>query len=143
MVPGNLIVDCAVLLITLCALKHTAKWQVLKRSWWKLWLLGFVADAAGVAWMILGVLPAWIMETWGMSADLWENSLAHVMHNPFAHPAAFAWTLAGVILAGVCIYFFDKRALRSCALLSAREWHIVCLTLAIITAPWLFFIPMY
>ena len=41
------------------------------------------------------------------------------------------------------IYFFDKRAMRSCTLLDGRQKHIVALTMAIVTAPWTFLIPLY
>lgn len=140
--PGNLIVDCLVLLITLAALKHQGKAAVLKKLWWKFWLLGFAADAVGVAWMILGLVPAGLLGDTPFGA-FWENTVGCHLHNPFAHPASFLWTLAGVALAGVCIYFFDKRAMRSCTLLTGREKHITALTMALVTAPWLFFIPMY
>lgn len=136
--PGNLIVDCAVLLLTLLALKHPRKKEVLKKLWWKFWLLGFAADAIGVGWMVLGLLPSWFTEN-----DRWTHSVGHITHNSFAHPAAFLWTLIGVALAGICIYFFDQRAMRTCPLLTAREKRITALTMAIATAPWLFFIPMY
>ncbi|MGM9607505.1 MAG: hypothetical protein ACI3XJ_08395 [Oscillospiraceae bacterium] len=124
-IPGNLIIDCAVLLLALLALKHPQKKAVLKKLWWRFWLLGFAADAVGVVWMFLPALAE------------------YVISNPFKHPAAFVWTLIGVALAGVCIYFFDKRAMRSCTLLTGRQKHIIALTMAIVTAPWLFFIPMY
>lgn len=136
-IPGNLIVDCAVLLITLAALKHQGKAAVLKQLWWKFWLLGFVSDAVGVVWMFLG----WLLYL--PFGDWWTDTLSHILHNPFAHPAAFLWTLAGVALAGVCIYFFDKKAMAKCGLLTGREKHIIALTMAIVTAPWLFFIPVY
>lgn len=55
--PGNLAIDCAVLLLTLLALGCTAKQAVLRRVWWRVWLNGFLADAAGVVWMLLGLLP--------------------------------------------------------------------------------------
>lgn len=55
----------------------------------------------------------------------------------------FLWTLAGIAIAGVCIYFFDKRAMRKCALLTDREKHTVALAMAVVTAPWLFFLPVY
>ena len=132
-IPGNLLVDCLLLLLTLLALKHRDKGGVVKQLWWKFWLLGFAADAIGVAWMLLAVpFGSW-----------WESSVGHIMHNAFAHPAAFLWTLAGVAIAGVCIYFFDKKAMGRCDLLTAREKHIIALAMALVTAPWLFFIPMY
>lgn len=136
-VPGNLIVDCAVLLITLAVLKNQKKRTVLKQLWWKFWLLGFAADAIGVAWMILG---------WTFSfpfGDGWENTVGHITHNAFAHPAAFLWTLAGTAIAGACVYFFDKKAMSKCDLLTGRERHVIALAMAIVTAPWLFFVPVY
>ena len=136
LLPGNLIVDCLVLFLTLLALKHTQKGAVLKKLWWKIWLLGFAADAVGVLWMILGLFT-------GEWSPWMDRNLSSMLHDPFASPLAFLWTLAGVALAGVCIYFFDRRAMKSCTLLTAREKHIAALTLAVVTAPWLFLISMY
>ena len=113
--PGNLLIDCLVLTITLAALKHRSKWAVVRQLWWRFWMLGFLADAAGVLWMVLALLPVW----------------------------AFLWTLAAVALAGYCIYRFDKRAMKNCVLLSEGERHKIALAMAIITAPWLFFISLY
>ena len=135
--PGNLLVDSAVLLVTLLTLKHARKGAVVKQLWWKFWLLGFAADAVGVVWMFLGLLGVQFF------GEPWENTVAHISHNAFAHPLAFLWTLAGVAIAGVCIYFFDKLAMRSCELLSGREKRIIALTMAVLTAPYLFFIPVY
>lgn len=143
-IPGNLIVDCAVLLLTLCTLKHQAKKDVLKKVWWKFWLLGFAADAVGVLWLLLGMVPAtgWLPMSTSF-VNLWNDTVGNIVGNSFSHWASFLWMLIGVALAGVCIYFFDKRALRSCEHLTDREKHIVALTMAIVTAPWTFFIPMY
>lgn len=135
--PANLLVDCLVLFLTLTALRHARRGTVLKRLWWKLWLLGFAADAVGVAWMFLGLLGYIPFGT------AWEDTVSHAAHNPFHNPWAFLWTLAGVALSGVCIYFFDRRAMRSCGLLTGREKHITALAMAIATAPYLFFIPVY
>ena len=137
--PANLAVDSLVLLLALLALKHEGKRAVLKRLWWKFWLLGFAADGVGVLWMLLGFLP---FQNDALS-PLWNDTLRYIMHNPFGHPAAFLWTLAGVALSGVCIYFFDKRAMRSCDALSEAERHTIALAMAVVTAPWLFFIPTY
>ncbi len=143
-IPGNLIVDCAVLWFTLLALKHAQKGAVVKKLWWKFWLLGFAADAIGIVWMILGWFSSAYAYDW-MGADAeWIWEMGHsLMTNAFRHPVAFLWTLAGVALAGVCIYFFDKRAMGSCELLDGRQRHIIALAMAIVTAPWLFFIPLY
>ena len=138
--PGNLLIDCLVLLITLAVLKHTEKKAVLKGLWWKFWLLGFLADFVGALFLFgfwyLSLLPdpmgGWVEEVFS-AATL----------NPFRTLPGFLYTLAGVAVAGVCIYCFDKRAMRSCALLDGRQRHLIALTMAIVTAPWTFLIPLY
>ena len=113
------------------------KKAVLKQVWWKVWLLGFGADFVGVALL----LPALFMA--GYLPEPWDGWVEPVMYNCWKSPLAFLWTTAAVALAGVCIYFFDKWALGKCSHLTGRERHIVALTLAIVTAPWTFFIPVY
>lgn len=135
--PGNLLIDCAVVLLTLLALKHTQKRAVLKQVWWKVWLLGFAADFVGV----LILLPS--MFLLGFLPEPWDTWLEPVMYNPFKSWLAFALTLIAVALSGVCIYFFDRWAMRRCSALDDRQRHVVALALAITTAPWTFFIPMY
>ncbi len=143
-IPGNLAIDCLVLFVTLAALKHTQKKTVMKRLWWKFWLLGFASDAVGVVWLLLGMVPAtgWFPMS-SSFVNLWNDTVGNIVGNSFSHWTSFLWMLIAVTLAGVCIYFFDKRAMRSCDQLSDREKHIVALTMAIVTAPWTFFIPMY
>lgn len=135
--PGNLLIDCGVVLLTLMALKHTNKRAVLKQVWWKIWLLGFGADFAGIA----ALMPAMFLVS-SAPKDV-RPLIEPVMYNCWKSPVAFLWTAGAVALAGVCIYFFDKRALRSCEHLSPRERHLTALSLAVITAPWMFFIPTY
>ena len=135
-IPGNLIVDAAVLLIALAAMRHRAKGAVLRRCWWKVWLLGFAADLIGAAWMVLG----WFVTSWVPSLD---SSLGKILYNPFGHPAAFLWTAAGVAIAGWFIFLLDRRVFRSVPELTSRQSTRLALTFAIATAPWLFFLPLY
>lgn len=135
--PGNLVIDLLVLLLALAVLRHSGKGAVVKALWWKLWLLGFTADAVGVGWMVLGMFTAASGQGW------WAENLTPITGSPFRTPLALAWTLAGVAIAGACIYFFDKRAMKGCPLLTPRERHVTALLLAILTAPWLFLVPMY
>lgn len=135
-IPGNLIVDAAVLLLALAAMRHRAKGAVLRRCWWKVWLLGFAADLIGAAWMVLG----WLLATWLPGG---AETLGKIMYNPFGHPAAFLWTAAGVAIAGWFIFLLDRRVFRSVPELTSRQSTRLALTFAIATAPWLFFLPLY
>jgi len=61
--PGNLVIDVLVLAVTLKVLGHPNKWAVVKKLWWKFWLLGFLADFVGVA----ALIPALFV---GLALDL-------------------------------------------------------------------------
>lgn len=135
-IPGNLIVDAAVLLIALAVLGCREKGAVIRKCWWKVWLLGFAADLIGAAWMVLG----WFVTSWVPSLD---SSLGKILYNPFGHPAAFLWTAAGVAIAGWFIFLLDRRVFRSVPELTSRQSTRLALTFAIATAPWLFFLPLY
>jgi len=135
-IPGNLIVDAAVLLIALAVLGCREKGAVIRKCWWKVWLLGFAADLIGAAWMVLG----WFVTSWVPSLD---SSLGKILYNPFGHPAAFLWTAAGVAIAGWFIFLLDRRVFRSVPELTSRQSTRLALTFAIVTAPWLFFLPLY
>ena len=138
--PGNLLIDCAVLLLTLAVLKHTQKKAVLKKLWWKFWLLGFLADFIGA----LFLFGCWYLSLLPEPVGSWIDSIIpQAFLNPFRTLPGFLYTLTGVVIAGVCIYFFDKRAMKSCTLLDGRQRHIVALTMAVVTAPWTFLIPLY
>ena len=136
--PGNLLIDVLVVFIALLALKRQDKGRLMKRLWWRVWLRGFAADAIGVGWLLLALV---LYEAGGRDA-FWLSWLGPVMYNPFVHPVAFLWTAAAVAISGVCIYFFDRQALRETSGLTERESHIIALALAIVTAPWTFFIPV-
>lgn len=135
-IPGNLIVDAAVLLLALAVLGCREKGAVIRKCWWKVWLLGFAADLIGAAWMVLG----WFVTSWVPSLD---SSLGKILYNPFGHPAAFLWTAAGVAIAGGVIFLLDRRVFRSVPELTSRQSTRLALTFAIATAPWLFFLPLY
>ena len=47
---GNLVIDGLVVFLTLLAMKHPAKGNVLRGCWWKVWLLGFLSDLIGALW---------------------------------------------------------------------------------------------
>ena len=130
---GNLAIDCGVLYVTLRVLKHPQKKEVMKGLWSKFWGYGFLADFIGAA-CLFGSL--YLIDAWSWFPDV-------NVSNPWENPASFLWTLSGVAIAGVCIYFFDKKAMGETDLLTDRERHVIALAMAIVTAPWLFLAPLY
>lgn len=124
---GNLLIDGLVLLGALTALHLADRGRLMKRLLWRVYLLGFAADAAGAAllWCALFLFP--------------EEAVY-----PFAaggiNPFGFFVTLLGVGLSGVCIYFFDRAALKKAEALTADQRRKIALIMAVVTAPWTFFL---
>ena len=139
---GNLAIDCLVVFLALLALRHPARGAVLRRCWWKVWLLGFLSDVIGAVWLALGLFGAWAITADGPVGWLDDFAMAMTV-NPFRHPLALLWTAIGVAIAGACIYLFDRRVFRRVQELDQRQGRILAVTMAVVTAPWLFFIPMY
>jgi len=129
--PLNLLVDGLVLFLTLTALRRPDRKALLRALLVPMWLCGFLADLIGALWMYLG------HERLLYQAGGWN------FYRPFQSPEVLAWTLAAVVLSGVCIYLFDRFGVkRGLTALSPRERHIIALTMALVTAPWTFFLVL-
>ena len=141
---GNLIIDCGVLYCTIRVLKHPQKKEVMKGLWYKFWYCGYLADIIGAGCMLLiGEFP-WIFGLRGSGfARFWDDTVERIMDNPFAHPLALLVALLCIAISGALIYLLDKRAMKNCELLDQRQKHLIALTMAIVTAPWLFLVPLY
>lgn len=68
---------------------------------------------------------------------LWE-----IQDNPLDNPVSILCTLIAVLISGVCIYRFDKNTMEERSLLTDKERKTIALSMAIFTAPWLFFLPL-
>nr|WP_326184307.1 hypothetical protein [uncultured Oscillibacter sp.] len=109
---------------------------MMKQFLWKLWPAGFAADFAGVLWLLAGFFSTALPAPWG-------SVLGALSHDPFLSLPAFLWTLAAVALSGLCVYFLDRFILMSAWDLPEKERHTIALAMAVFTAPWTFFIPVY
>lgn len=140
-VPGNLIVDCLVLVLTLAALKRRDKRRLMDPLWWQFWWRGFAADALGTVWMFLGELSFEHLML-GLGRRPGQYGYYVNLFDPLSHPISALWALAGVAIAAVCIYRLDLAALRRHAdPLTEREQKTVALSMAVFTAPWTFLLP--
>lgn len=135
MLPASFAADCLVLLMILTILRCGNKRTVFKRLFWKFWLLTLASYYIEILWLLLGTC---------LGTQL---HIANPSHSPFGNPVVFLWISSGAAGAGVFTYFFAKDIMTLDEALSEqltrRKKHLIALTMAIVTAPWLFFIPVY
>lgn len=123
---GNLLIDGLVLFGALTALRLADRGRLMKTLLWRVYLLGFAADAVGAAFLC-GVV-------------IWFQDAMYPYTPRGINPSGFFITLFAVVLSGVCIYFFDQAALKKAETLTADQRRKIALAMAIITAPWTYFI---
>ena len=127
--PVNFAIDSLVLCLAMKRQDLQNKMEKWKKSIWKVWVIGFLCDIIG-ALLILG-LYFLLGETLRIS---WKLIL---------FPGTTLLSLPGVVLAGVLIYFVNRRFSFAKCELEPMQIHKISLALAIFTAPYAMLIPLY
>ena len=125
LLPANFIVDTLVLFILFHWLKLPDKKAMYKKSILRTWGFGFLAD------IIPSALMVWI-------------SMGDLPFNPYmaiASVQAFLFTAAGVVFAGVLIYFFHMKFVWTKIEIEEEQKKKIALGMAVLTAPYLMFLP--
>ncbi len=133
MLVGNLAVDW---LVTALALRLQKVPQIKKKSLAVLipvWLSGFAAD-------FLGSIPLFVLM--GVDNDwIYENISGYFYTSIFESPYALAATLLDILFVGLLIYRFNRNWSLTMTDLTDQQRKRTALTLAILTAPYLFLLP--
>ena len=130
----NFIIDSIVILITEKVLKVKDIVSKYKKVILKVWGFGFLADFIGA--FLLFLISALFEK---LDIPIKYN----IDYNPFGNIYAFIITMSCIIISGVLIYIFNKKFCYKKVDLTEREKHILALTMAILTAPYLFLLPVY
>lgn len=139
--PLNFIIDGLVIWLTMRVLKLTGRKEVLKKALWKTWLFGFLADFIGTAlmfsvnWIDFALQDSPVWQWW------YEHLTNGVSFNPFDNPFAFLFVLLCVVVSGLFIYLFNQKFALRKAVPDLHTRRKLSLSLAIFTAPYLFFFP--
>lgn len=138
--PANFLIDLAVVLITLQVLHISEKKEIAKRVIWKVWGFGFLADLIGTFFMFLPTLMDFDFQT--PLGKWWYENLVHsVSFNPFTSVYAMLWVMLCVLVAGFFIYLFNYKVSFRNVDLAETVKKKLALSLAIFTAPYLFYLP--
>lgn len=125
--PVNFLVDSLVLLLSARRQGLEDRKDLWKRHILPVWGMGFLCDLLG-AGLIFGL--------YYLLADISPLNL-HLF------PGTTLVSIPGVVLAGLLIYFLNKKLTFRRSTLDPLAVHRLCLHLAIFTAPYTMLIPLY
>ena len=136
-IPANFLIDSAVLVAGLSLLKIDGKRGIYRQTILKVVVVGFLSDLIGSSLLIATLFSSSILPHSQFLSDVQEA----VSMNPWGHPLGLLIVTAAVALAGTLIYALNRRfAFRNVKIAAARK-HALCLGLAVLTAPWVFYVP--
>jgi len=131
--PANFIIDSIVVLIVLKLLRAANVNGLYKKMIFKVWGLGFAAD-------ILGTICLSIML--GFADDITHMKYRGLSYDPTSYPVGLVLTSIAVIISGILIYAFNYYCHFKELNMEQHQKKKLALTLAIVTAPYLMFLPM-
>ena len=134
--PGNFIIDFTVVAVTMKFLKLPDIIKTTKTVILRVWIMGFVADFIGTAGMLLSnFLDSWV------NTDFTYELMFAVNYNPFEIIWGFLWVTVCVVITAVLIYVFNYKWCLKNADFDEAQRKKIALSLAIFTAPYLFYLP--
>ena len=138
LIPANYLIDRIVLRWSLGDMPE--KGLFCRKHTWKICIAGFLSDLIG-AMLMFGVFmcEVWIGDDSPLKPAMDKIEYA-VGFNPFSNFGGFLITALSVALAGACIYLIDKKLLRKAGL-DMEQAKKSARRLALITAPYLYFLP--
>lgn len=139
-IPANFVIDLLALLLAMKLLRMPDIGKNLKSAVLKSWLAGFAADLVGGGAMFLSVLAGEFLPG-PVRSWVYHNITEAVMVNPFSSVGGFLWTAVCVALAGGIIYLLNLKFCLKKTTLSLAQKRKLALAMALVTAPYLFFLP--
>lgn len=134
--PVNFLIDLLVVVVTMKYLKISNIKQNAKAVIVRVWLMGFAADFIGsfVMYMVTEL-------DFGPHNQWWDKIQYAVMYYPFQSGMAIFIVAICIVLTAFCIYLFNYKWALEKAEFQDAERKKVALSLAVFTAPYLFYLP--
>ncbi len=138
-IPANFMIDLIVVMITLRLLNVEEIKIITKSVILKVFGFGFLADFIGTGAMLaINCIPFNYDSEWG---HVWGQTVASLAYNPLESPLSIILVSLCVLLSSWCLYQFNYRISLKQANLTKYHKKKLALSLAIATAPYLFYLP--
>lgn len=129
LIPANFLTDTLMLFVLFNLMKLPNKARLYRKMILKTVGFGFLADF--IASTVLSIVDMGIHLPFSL-----YGSVA-----PWKNPGGFLFVTAGIILAGILIYFFQREIVLEETTLEKRQKHRLALGMAVLTAPYLMYLP--
>lgn len=138
--PANFIIDFTVCALTMKFMKIESVKEKVKSVIAKVWIFGFAADFIGAGLMFVANLIEF-SENSTLNKWWYKNISNAVSYNPFTSIYGVLWVTVCVLITAVFIYIFNYKICLKTLDIDNDHKKKLALSLAICTAPYLFFIP--
>lgn len=138
LIPANYFFDRIVLWYSLG--KKKDKGNFCKKHTWKICLAGFLSDFIGALFLFIMLLGTSMIGAKLSGENFFDNVSNGIGFNPFSNVVALLIVLLSIFVAGLLIYFIDKKILSNGGL-KGKQLKKSALMLALITAPYLYLFP--
>ncbi|WP_343209082.1 hypothetical protein [Anaerolentibacter hominis] len=128
--PANLFIDFVVIILTMRRLHLPDRSRLTGKILFPAWGYGFLADFAGTGMMFVAD-----------NVDAFRTIFNWNTYNPLDNLFSFLWTALSVLIAGLCIYFFNLKLVLNQVEFDIASRKKIALSLAVFTAPYFFFLP--
>lgn len=134
--PVNFFMNLLVLVLTMKYLRVSNRKQNVKAVILRVWVMEGAANLIGTTIMLIIT-----QFDFGRNDVWWEKICDGIWNNPWENFGAFALITMGVVLVAFFIYLFNYKWCLEKADLDDTQRKKVALSLAIVTAPYLFYLP--
>ena len=140
--PANFLIDLLVIVLTMKFMKVPNVKENAKRIILRVWICGFIADFIGTMAMLIS---NFINFNHNSKLDDWwyDNIQNAVTYNPFESIYAILWVAVSILITSFFIYLFNYKFCLNKSTLDSKQRKLLSLSLAIFTAPYLFYLPTY
>lgn len=138
--PANFVIDLLALVLTMKYLKIPNIKKSVKTVILRVWIMGFAADFIGTLAMFLSNLIDFGSDT--SLGNWWYSHITNaVSFDPFDNIFSFVWVTACIMISSFFIYLFNNKWCLKRAGFDDRQKRKIALSLAVFTAPYLFYLP--
>ena len=138
--PANFLIDLLVVVLTMKYLKIQDLKLNVRAVILRVWMFGFIADFIGTAAMFMANVIDFGYET-ELGKWWYDNITNAVSFNPFESIYSVLWVTGCVIITAFFIYLFSYKFSLKKSKLSNEQRKKLALSLAVFTAPYLFYLP--